>query len=392
MQTDISFLVGLKNNLDYTRFFYENVRRLYHDVEIVFVSYGSTDGTHEWLAQLDDPFFKYFCSEDTKTLSDTYNKAIEIATGKYVCFLHNDMVLGKYFLKNLTEDLVENELNFYKVVEPPIFTGDFRDWKETEDFGDDIKNFHFARFFDFEEKYISDQEKKTTETSHISFFLCAKRETLLNIGGLDNLFNPMFCEDDDLIIRLRLLGLKTIQLHRALVYHFVSKTSRFSEEYQNKTKAIEQRSKKNFLRKWGFRNGSELIVKYDVGIVLKNGDIHDLHKLEPFANTVYVNFPFQEYIQNEQADTKYDLRERIKLISELNLHDVMIYVNGNKINHKTLGLIENIGQVIFENKSKYINPGMFSRFFYKSFKPYRPLILLTEAHRKEKSLIYKELF
>jgi len=392
MQSDISFLVGLKNNIDYTRFFYENVRHLYRDVEIVFVSYGSTDGTHEWLAQLDDPFLKYFCSEDTKTLSDTYNKAIEIATRKYVCFLHNDMVLGKYFLKNLSEDILEDELNFYKVVEPPVFTGDLRDWKETKDFGDEIKDFNFSQFSDFEKEYISDQKKYTTETADISFFLCAQRATLMKIGGLDNLFNPMFCEDDDLIIRLRLLGLKTIQLHRALVYHFVSKTSRFSIEYENKTKTIEERSKKNFLRKWGFRNGSQLIAKYDVGIILKHGNISELSKLEPFASTIYVDFPFQEYLRTEQSETKYNLKERIKPISELKPHDVMIDVNGKIVNDKTLSLIENISQIIFENKSKYINPGIFSRFFYQNFKPYRPLIFFSEAKRKEKSLIYKELF
>lgn len=392
MQNDISFLIGLKNNLEYTHFFYHHVRSTYPEVEIVFVSYGSTDGTHQWLDQLNDPFLKCFYSEESKTLSDTYNKAIEISTKKKVCFLHNDMVLGKSFLDYLSKDLVENDLNFYKVIEPPVFTGDFRDWKETHDFGDDIHSFNFQQFFDFEESYISGREEPVSRTAHTSFFLCVRRDILLEIGGLDNLFNPMFCEDDDLIIRLRLLGLETIQLHRALVYHFVSKTSRFSEEYENKTKAIELKSQRNFIRKWGVCNGPALPVKYDIGIIVENGNLDNLYKLEHFANITYIDIPFDDYIVKEQANTKYDLRERIKPISELQKHDVIIHINGRAVNRKTMNMIENISHLIFENKSKYINPAVFQKFFLKIFKPYRPLIFFKEAPRKEKLLIYKKLF
>ena len=57
----------------------------------------------------------------------------------------------------------------------------------------------------------------------------------------------MFCEDDDLIKRFKLLGLELITSLDAICYHFVSKTSRFSDEYQNKTQQIEMNSNKNFI-------------------------------------------------------------------------------------------------------------------------------------------------
>lgn len=391
MKKEVSFLIGLKNNLEYTQFFYESVRKLYPSVEIVFVSFGSTDNTHQWLDNLNDPFLKYYYSEESKTLSDTYNKAIEISTKEFVCFLHNDMVLGKYFLKNLMEDLSENNINFYKVVEPPIFTGDFRDWKLTQDFGDDIQVFDFEKFFDFENEFILNVNNSNTTTAHSSFFLCAKRDTLMQIGGLDNLFNPMFCEDDDLILRLKFLGLETIQLHRALVYHFVSKTSRFSKEYENKTKAIEERSQRNYIRKWGFRNGSKYLAKYDIGIVLNNGDIEKLSELEPFAKVIYADFPFEDYINREQTHTKYDLSEKIKPISKIKDHDVMVFVNGKALNAKTLHSVSNISDLITENKKDYINPNIFYKLFLKIIKPYRPLIFFNQPKRIEKLLIYKEL-
>jgi len=391
MGQEISFLIGLKNNLDYTKFFYENVRKLYPNVEIVFVSFGSTDGTHQWLDNLKDQFLNYFYSDENKTLSDTYNKAIEISTKKFVCFLHNDMILGKHFLSNLERNLSENDINFYKVIEPPIFTGDFRDWKLTKDFGDNIHTFDFQNFFDFEDEYISDINHTNTFTSHKSFFLCAKRATLLEIGGLDNLFNPMFCEDDDLIIRLKLLGLKTIQLHTALVYHFVSKTSRFSKEYENKTKEIEEKSQRNFVRKWGFKNHSQSSAKYDIGIMLLHGNIEKLYELEPFAESIYVDFSFDDYINKEQKNTKYILSKKIKPISKLRNHDVMIFLNGKALNSKTLNSISNISEIISKNKKIYINPNIFTKLFLKIAKPYRPVIVFNQPKRIEKSLIYKKL-
>jgi GT2 family glycosyltransferase len=391
MEHDISFLVGLKNNIEYSKFFYENVRKLYTTVEIVFVSYGSTDGTHEWLDRLQDTFVKYYYHDESKTLSDTYNKAAEISTKKFVCFLHNDMVVGKRFLKNLSENLSEDDINFYKVVEPPIFTGDFRDWKLTKDFGDDIHTFDFEKFFEFENEYISEINTSNTPTMHTSFFLCVKRSTLLEIGGLDNLFNPMFCEDDDLIIRLKLSGLKTIQLHTALLYHFVSKTSRFSDEYRSKTEAIEQKSQRNFIRKWGSKNNATIPEKYDVGIVLEKGNADQLYELEPLAKTIYVDFPFDAYIKKEQSLTKFDLNERIKPLTKIQNHDVMIFVNGKAFSEKTLNSILELSNIIKENKKNYINPNIFIKSFLKIIKPYRPLIYFKQLERIEKSLIFKDL-
>ena len=70
MELNISLLVGLKNNLDYTQNFYQTTRELYPTAEICFTSYGSTDGTHEWLGSLNDPNLKFFISDENKTFSD----------------------------------------------------------------------------------------------------------------------------------------------------------------------------------------------------------------------------------------------------------------------------------------------------------------------------------
>ena len=57
----------------------------------------------------------------------------------------------------------------------------------------------------------------------------------------------MFCEDDDLIRRWKLLGMNCFTALDSICYHFVSKTSRFSEEYQTRTQQIEYNSNDGFI-------------------------------------------------------------------------------------------------------------------------------------------------
>jgi hypothetical protein len=63
----ISTLVGLRNNLEYSQKFYKRFREIYPTEELVFVSWGSSDGTHEWLDSLNDENLIYFYSEESKT-------------------------------------------------------------------------------------------------------------------------------------------------------------------------------------------------------------------------------------------------------------------------------------------------------------------------------------
>lgn len=389
---EISFLIGLKNNLKYTKQFYENIRAVYPDNEIVFVSYGSTDGTHQWLDGLQDDNLIYYHSEESKTLSDTYNKAIQLATKSYVAFLHNDMVLGKNFLDVLKKKIDTENLYCYSLIEPPIFGEDERDWKIVKDFGWDFDTFDFKSFYDFENQ-LSIQRSEMVETNQVSFFLCINREILLRIGGLDPLFSPMFCEDDDLIHRINLLGIKTYLIKDALAYHFVSQTSRFSEEYRNNTKIIEEKSQRNFVRKWGFFNFSKSKAKYDIGIILKNPNEDAVRLIEPLATVLYSDFDFKDYINEEQQNTKISLKDRLKSLKDIRPHDVMVSVDGNHLREESKKVLNNLSDTISEldDRHQRWNYPFLKRIFYKIFKPYKVQIQLKQPKRLENILIYKDI-
>ncbi|ANF51085.1 hypothetical protein A0O34_11420 [Chryseobacterium glaciei] len=387
MDHNISLLIGLKNNLQYSKSCYNSIRENYPDTEIVFVSYGSSDGTDEWLNSLKDENLVYFSSPEEKTLSDTYNKAMEISTKNYVCFLHNDMVIGRNFLSEISNSLLKYNLVYYKVIEPPVFASDKRLWKEIQDFGSDFETFKFDDFFKFE----SNQEKQEgAYTEDVSFFLAAKREILLKINGLDPLFKPMFCEDDDLILRLRMSGEKTFVCPNAIVYHFVSKTSRFSEEFEKKTKKIEENSLRNFIRKWGFVNQSKTKSKLNYGLILENPNEESIRTLEIFVDHIYSDYDASEYIKDEQKNTLFNLKEKFKPKNADLSDDILIKFDAKKLSEKNMHSFRNLADIIEELKNS--KKSFFDKLFSKPnfFKINNLKIEILRENSYEKQLITRK--
>lgn len=345
MKNNISLLVGLKNNLDYNKHFYETTRELYPDVEICFVSYASTDGTNEWLDTLADNNLNYFYSTETKTFSDTFNKAAEIATKDYVAYLHNDIVLAPGFLENLEKHVSDNNVVAYTTIEPPIFADHERPGKIIHDLGDSLETFDKDALYEF----VKHEQIKYSDKTEpgITFFMCMPRVKLLELGGMDNLFNPMFCEDDDLIRRWEMLGMNCFTSLDAICYHFVSKTSRFSEEYQHQTQQIEMKSIRNFIRKWGSRNHKA--PKYNIAFRVENCSTELLKVLEPWCDRIYSDSDWMKYVTVEQPNTKFDLRKRCHSLTDADRYDyddIIVEINGSRFSQQDYQLIENLSAII----------------------------------------------
>lgn len=348
---NISLLAAVKNNLEYTKYFYKTTRELYPDVEICFSSYGSTDGTNEWLQeiQLKDPNVQCWWSELNGNFSDNYNKAANLATKDYISFVHNDIVLAPKFIENIEKHLNQDTIVSYTTIEPPIFAGHERPGKIIYDLGVELNTFNIEGLYQFaKEKQIEFKDK--TEPG-IVFFMCMPKDKYLEIGGLDNLFNPMFCEDDDLILRWKLKGMNLITSLDAICYHFVSKTSRFSEEYQTKTQQIELRSNRNFVRKWGSRNPK---VKYNTAFVIHNCNLQLLEVLEPWCDGIYVDERFNvgrawDYVEMEQANTKFDLSKRVKNIKDTPTENIIIEFDATQLNNNNFQLIQQLPEIIHES-------------------------------------------
>jgi GT2 family glycosyltransferase len=351
MKNNISLLVGLKNNLDYNKHFYETTRELYPDTELCFVSYGSTDGTHEWLETLTDNNVKYFYSDESKTFSDTFNKAAELATKDYVAYLHNDIVLAPGFIENLEKHVSSENVVAYTTIEPPIFADHERPGKLIYDLGTSLETFNKDALYEFVQ--IKQKQYADKIESGITFFMCMPRTKLLEIGGMDNLFNPMFCEDDDLIRRWKMLGMKCFTALDAICYHFVSKTSRFSEEYQTRTQQIELQSNRNYVRKWGSRSEAP---KYNIAFVVKQCNLELLELLEPWCDRIYIEDDMQvittHYIDKEQPNTKFDLTKRVLHVGHNDPHgenDIVVELDKLRLTNQDFAYIQQLPAIFHDS-------------------------------------------
>jgi GT2 family glycosyltransferase len=350
---NISLLVAIKNNLEYTESFYTTTRNLYPDTEICFASYDSTDGTNEWLEKISLSDFNvkiFYANDKSKSFSDTYNKAVQIATKEYIVFLHNDIILYSSFLENLSKHLTPNNVVSYTTIEHPLFGHHSRPGKIIYDCGDTLTTFNRTKFEQFAKSTI-EKDKDKTEPG-ITFFMALSRKVFLHIDGFDNLFSPFFREDDDLIKRLKMLeNISCFTCSDSLCYHFISKTSRFSEEYKDSTEKIENQSIRNYIRKWGSITEDST---YDVSIVAKNCSLESISFLEPFAQNISIDDPYatkliDEYINKEQLNTKIILKNKLHTdINYLQSNQTtnIVMIDCEKVDPEDIENIKNIQKII----------------------------------------------
>jgi GT2 family glycosyltransferase len=349
--SNISTLVGLKNNLEYSKKFYTRFREVYPTEELCFASYGSDDGTNEWLDSLTDENLKYYYSKDKKTFSDTFNKCAEIATKEYIVFCHNDIVMLEGWLENIEKHLNKSTAVTYTTIEPPIFSDHERPGKIIRDFGLEFEDVNYEELEKFGKETQEKYKNQTTEGN--AFFIAQHRGMYLAIGGMDNLYSPMFCEDDDILFRLKLLGIRTIVSLDSIVYHFVSKTSRFSEEHKTNTQEIERKSNLNKVRKWGRIGLTTDLHTYDIGLIIPNCNEDILRALEPFVSTIFVDCDFINYINSEQPNTKINLSRKIKPINSVRDNDIILRCNDvSKFTNDDFGLIANLSNFISNEQVK----------------------------------------
>jgi hypothetical protein len=265
---------------------------------------------------LDDPKLKYSHIDTAVPFSKNYNIAIKMADTDNVVLIHNDMIIGPYFLENIEKHLNKNTIISYTTIEPPIFSGHQRPGKIIKNFGSGFDDFDYDGFL----QYINENTSNCTVYDGAVFFMAAHKNVFENVGWFDDYsFFPAFAEDDDFLIRAKLKGydLKTISC--AISYHFVSQTSRFSDEFKNDRLQYEVNSNRNFIRKWGIPIPVFTEIKYwqypdfkyekiRTELILENPQY--ISVLEPFFDKIQINVDQTEYVINESKNTNYNISNK----------------------------------------------------------------------------------
>lgn len=300
-------------NREYTDNLLSNIHQLYPDIEVIVEE------------------------NDSVTLGQNYNNAVAKATGDKIILLHNDMVISPGFVETMDMHIKPGRITTYTRIEPPIYT-DIYPGKLILDCGTDLSSFNADKFG----QYLPDAN--LIDGGSQLFFGCMRNEYI----GIDGDTFKMFCEDDDLHRRYRLLGFEH-RVSSAHVYHFVSKTSRTTTNYQQ----IELESNRNYVRKWGSRLNAP---KYNIGIRVTNCTLPVLELLEPYCDRIYIDDDMQvitsHYMDLEQAKTKFDLTNRIMTTAYNNPHDyddIVVEVDVKRMTQQDAAYIFMLPQIVHDS-------------------------------------------
>jgi len=324
----ISFIIPSRNNLKFLKWAYDAIRKNQgnHTVEVCVADDASTDGTWEWCQSTlqTDSEFKCIRNEGPYRLGLVIlnDRLINEVASYDICMIyHADMYLCPGALDEIEKYIGPKRVVSLTRIEPPLHPSGPE--KIVRNFGIEVEEFdEDALLKDLQEHelYI---KAKTTEGVFAPWAFM--KTDFQEIGGHDVLFAPQSKEDSDIFNRFQLNGIQFIQTWRGFVYHMTCRGSRYntfsggaagqdSPEWQHTTTV----NSKNFIRKWGhFIKHDQYLKpiippKYDIGFVIRNCNLELLELLEPWCSNIYVDIDPSAYIEREQPNTKFNLKDRIR--------------------------------------------------------------------------------
>ena len=355
----ISLIQPSRNNLKYLKWSYKAIRKNQegHEVEICVADDASTDGTWEWCQEMmeKDPHFKAILNDTGKRLGHTilYDRLInEVATNDIAMIYHADMYLCPGALDAIEQEIKPRTIVSLTRIEPPLHPDGPE--KILRDFGVEPEEFKEEALLAFINSRVPNQDITEGIFAPWAFY----REDFQKIGGHDPLYAPQSKEDSDIFNRFVLDGVEFVQTWHGCVYHMTCRGSRRNTVdkakniYEDSPEwlAQNQRSTRNFIRKWGHFVMHDALMKpivppkYDIGIILDGKDL--IEALEPWCSAIYVKGDYSEYVTKEQPNTLYDLRERIKPFDNEKNNEILVEVTQSTFTQQDFQVIQQLSQII----------------------------------------------
>ena len=364
----ISLIQPGRNNLKYLKWSYDSIRKNQgkHEVEICVADDASTDGTWDWCLEMmdKDPLFKALKWDGPERVGHTilYDRLVnEIATNDVCMIYHADMYLMPGALDQIEHKLKDKTIISLTRIEPPLHPDGPE--KMLMDFGVEPEEFKEDELLTWFEKVRLQQLTKITEGIFAPWAFYKK--DFQEIGGHDPLYAPQSKEDSDIFNRFQLNGIKFIQTWGGCVYHMTCRGSRRNTVdkakniYEDSPEwlAQNQRSTRNFIRKWGHFVKHDALMKpiippkYDIGIILDNNNMELLHALEPWCSNIYCGVGVdlrQNYITKEQPNTIMDLSKRVLPYNNEKNNEILITV-GSTFTQQDFQYIQQLPEILADS-------------------------------------------
>lgn len=322
---NITFCIAsAKNEKDYTTLLLNSLKKntQLENHEILIFLDSDNQNTYEHLLELQPTFpnLKIHRNETGFPIGSQRNVSIMFhhASNPIVCYLQSDMVAGKDLDKHISKNIDKNTVLSCARIEPPLHPGSPE--KIVKDFGITPDEFKFDEF----DKFVNELQKENRPNmdGHFAPFAVYKSTWFEQLGGFDTQFRCSR-EDSDMILRMKMCGLKTIQSWNACVYHFTCVSSRGNDWFKQNESAdkknmlqskADHEELRRFIRKWGFfgheyqpKFNTSLFIDIDTGV-----DIQLLKSIEPYFNKIYLNDldVVQELHNQVKFDTYYYANKR----------------------------------------------------------------------------------
>lgn len=248
-----SIVVLSYNNLDYTRQCIESIYRYtsHIDFELITINNGSLDGTQEYFNSLEHK--KKLNFSENIGVCKAINQGFEIAKGKYILNVSNDIVVTTNWLDNLIY-CMETDSKVGMIVPVCNASCNYQQINISCTNMEDIQE--FAKSYNISNPNLWEERLKLC--TYLGIY---RSEIIKTLNGFDEDFNPGSYDDDAICFSIRRMGYKVIFAKDTFVHHYGART--FNEEYE-KDKNLAHRNKKLFITKFGVDPYTAGLIDFNV--------------------------------------------------------------------------------------------------------------------------------
>ena len=245
----VSIIVLTYNNLELNKACINSIllKTAYPNYELIILDNHSTDGTVEYLHELEktsDSRVKIIFNEKNSGFAGGNNKAIQVSTGDFIMLLNNDTVVTRGWLTNAVKHM-QNDAKCgmcgavtNSIGNEAMIAVNYRNTKELEQFAYIYTSEHNNEIY--------------TQVDRLAMFCTLiRREILDNFGMLDENYQVGMFEDDDYAEVVKQAGYKFYIVEDVFVHH-VNNAS-FKKIETKEYKEIFERNKRYFEKKWNVK-------------------------------------------------------------------------------------------------------------------------------------------
>lgn len=249
-----SIILVTKDGLDYTRSCIESIRRhtAAGSYELILVDNGSEDGIVDWAKA--EPDIVLIENGYNAGFPKGCNQGAAAASGELLLLLNNDTLVTPGWLDSLQRSLlsdpsigavgpVTNSAHYWTQIASHYTTVE-----ELERFSESVR-------------LSAGSQPMEERLKLIGFCMLLRREAYEAAGGMDEQFGIGNYEDDDLSLRLRLLGYKLMLCRDTFIHHYGSVSFRADSAMYLQ---LFTRNNQLFREKWGFASSEALTIHSDM--------------------------------------------------------------------------------------------------------------------------------